>query len=62
MSRLPENQMKIKTEDGTLMLSKAEYGRFDIIIMSEEFASAYGAKTLYDNEKNVIIKIGSNAE
>jgi hypothetical protein len=54
--------MQIKTEDGTLMLSKAEYGRFDIIIMSEEFAAAYGADTLYKNDKNVIIKIGSSGE
>lgn len=36
-SRLPENQMSIKTEDGILMLSKAEHGRFDVIVMSKEF-------------------------
>ena len=43
MSRLPENQMKLRTEDGTLMLSKACHGRFDVIVMSKEAAEAGGA-------------------
>ena len=49
-SRLPENQMRIEVEDATLMLSKAEYGRFDIILMSVEYAKAFGIKTVEDNE------------
>lgn len=47
-SRLPENQMKVKSEDATLMLSKAEYGKFDVIVMSEEVADLYTASQLYD--------------
>ena len=52
MTRLPENQMVLKTEDPTLMLSKAEYGKFDIIVMSDEIAALYSADTLY-NEDNI---------
>lgn len=40
-ARLPENQMTLKEINGLLMVSKAEYGKFDIIIMSKEFANAY---------------------
>lgn len=40
-SRLPENQMKIRLEDVTLMMSKAGYGRFDVIVLSKEFYEAY---------------------
>ena len=46
MSHLPENQMKVYIKDATMMLSKAEAKRFDIIIMSKEYYDMYGAKTL----------------
>lgn len=42
-SRLPENQMSVRLEDITLMLSKAQYGRFDVILMSREIYEASGA-------------------
>jgi len=42
-SRLPENQMTIRLEDVTLMLSKAGEGRFDVIFMSKEMYEASGA-------------------
>lgn len=45
-SRLPANQMRVRVEDGTLALSKAEVGRFDIIVISDEAAQRYGASTL----------------
>ena len=44
-SRLPENQMKIVIEDPTLLLSRADGGNFDILILSREFAEAYHAGT-----------------
>ena len=44
-SRLPENQMKIRLEDSTLMLSKAQHGRFDVILMSREMYEASGASS-----------------
>lgn len=56
-SRLPENQMKIKSEDATLMLSKAEYNKFDVIIMSEEIAEMFSAETLFDNENVDVIRV-----
>ncbi|MFC2821281.1 MAG: hypothetical protein ACTTJW_04805 [Sphaerochaeta sp.] len=37
-SRLPENQMSLKIEDSVLLLSRADNGKFDIIVMSSEFA------------------------
>ncbi|MBR1865774.1 MAG: hypothetical protein IJ801_04640 [Lachnospiraceae bacterium] len=45
-SRLPENQMTVRQEDAVLMLSKAEAGRYDVIVMSKEAAEAYHAQTL----------------
>ena len=47
-SRLPANQMKVRVEDGTLAVSKAEVGRFDILVMSDEAGQAYGAASLAD--------------
>ena len=43
-----ENQMKIEQEAGVMLLSKAELGRFDMMIMSEAAAKSYSAQTLYD--------------
>ncbi len=41
-SRLPENQMKIRTEDLMMMLSKAEYGRFDVMLLSKVVTDVTG--------------------
>ena len=56
-ARLPENQMKIKQEAGVMLLSKAELGRFDVMIMSEAAAKNYSAQTLYDKENILTIKM-----
>ena len=37
-SKLPENQMQLKMEDGTLMLSRMDNGLYDVIIVSKEYA------------------------
>ena len=55
-SRLPENQMTVKTEDRTLMLSKAVEGRFDIIIMSKEVYEAYNIHKLFDDSFMISIE------
>ena len=47
-SRLPENQMTVRTEDATLMLSKALEGRFDVLILSKEFYDRFQAQKLFD--------------
>lgn len=52
MSRLPENQMKVTTGDAVLTLSKAENGRFDMMIVSAEAAEKYRIEDIYDG-KNV---------
>ena len=45
-ARLPENQMKIKNENALLLLSKGEYGKFDIIILSKELADNFNAESI----------------
>ncbi len=56
-ARLPENQMKIVQEAGTMLVSKAELMRFDVIILSEAAANTYGAQTLYDRNDIITIKM-----
>lgn len=56
-SRLPENQMRIKTEDSLMMLSKADCGRFDVIIMSAESAEALAARTVYEGKSVDVIRV-----
>ena len=58
-SRLPENQMGIRTENPALMLSKADYGRFDVLLLSKEAANAYDFSELYDEDGYIIIRSGS---
>ncbi len=59
-SRLPENQMKIRREDGLMMLSRAQVGGFDVIVMSKEFADAYSAQTAYGVGGVEVIEIGGD--
>ena len=42
VSRLPENQLSARVEDATLALSKAYYGKIDMLLVSEEAGKAYG--------------------
>ena len=58
-SRLPENQMTLTVTDGTLLMSKAEAGRYDSILMSAEYADSFGADTLYDKSGNMVIHLSS---
>ena len=57
-SRLPENQMRLHTEDPTLMLSKAKYGKFDVILLSKEVADIYKASYGMDRKRTVILEEG----
>lgn len=54
-SRLPENQMRIQAEDATLLLSRADHGKFDVIVLSKEFAEGYSAETAYRDNVDVIL-------
>ena len=40
MAQLPENQMTIRTENPTLLVSKAEAGYIDVVVLSKEMADA----------------------
>ena len=40
MAQLPENQMTLRTEDPTLLISKAEKGYIDTAVFSKEMADA----------------------
>lgn len=53
-SRLPENQMQIRRVDGTLMMSKAESGIYDIIIFSKEAADMYNINELAKRSDSVL--------
>lgn len=61
-SKLPENQMKIKKEEAILVVSRAEEGKFDILLMSKEFASSYKLKEKNKNYIKDIKLTGENKE
>ena len=56
-ARLPENQMRLQKEAGVMLLSKAELGRFDVVILSESAANMYSAQTMYDRSAVAVIKM-----
>lgn len=41
-SQLPENQMQLTIENPTLLLSRMQYGKYDMVIMSNEFIESGG--------------------
>ena len=55
-SRLPENQMKIKTVPSAMLVAKAEHDVFDIIILSDAVAETLGADVLYEKENVKVIE------
>ena len=59
MSRLPENQMKLSTEDSTLAVSKADHGRFDMLLVSDEMAETFGLSSVSENNSVEVIHIDS---
>jgi hypothetical protein len=59
-SRLPEKQMRIQTEEASLLLSRADHGKYDIMILSKEFAETYNAATL-DEKSTVQIEVRGGA-
>jgi hypothetical protein len=60
-SRLPEKQMSVKAEDATLLMSRADNGKYDIIIISKEYAKSYGVTTA-EGENTTLINIISENE
>ena len=45
-ARLAEHQMTLKSENGLLAVSKAQWGVFDVLILSREAAEAYRLDTV----------------
>lgn len=41
-SQLPENQMQLTVENPTLLLSRMAYGKYDMVLLSQEFIDSYG--------------------
>ncbi len=60
-SRLPEKQMRIQQEDATLLMSRADNGKYDIIIISKEYANSYDVTTA-EGENTALINIVSERE
>ena len=56
-AQLPENQMKLRTEDLTLLVSKAESGYIDAAVFSKEIAQAMKLSTEKCSEKSVVIEV-----
>ena len=54
-SRLPENRMKLRIEQGVLALSKAEAGRYDTMVISDDMAAALGADAFMGGSDAVVI-------
>ena len=61
-SRLAENQMKITESDPTLMISKADSGRFDVIVMSAELADRLGAESVNKREQTVMLRVKGDSD
>jgi hypothetical protein len=60
-SRLPERQMSVQEEDATLLMSRADNGKYDIIIISKEFAQSYDAVTA-EGESTVLLNIAGGSD
>jgi hypothetical protein len=60
-SRLPEKQMSIQEENGALLVSRADHGKYDILILSEEFAESYDITTIDDGNAVMIDLIGGSS-
>ncbi len=56
-AQLPENQMQLRTENLTLLLSKAENGCIDAALFSKEIAQAMGLSVTEQNGKITVINI-----
>lgn len=61
-SKLPENQMKIKKEDAILLVSRAEEGDFDTLVISLEFAKSYKLEKFPDFIKVIKLSEEKNNE
>ena len=61
-AQLPENQMKVREENPTLLASKAEAGAVDIAIFSKEMADHLKLKTKADLPGVAVIEVSGGEE
>lgn len=59
-SRLPEHQMTLRTEEGALLMSKAERGLYDVVVLSKEAADAYDVSALSADENAIVVRIAED--
>ena len=60
--RLAENQMELTTENSLLVVSRAENGLFDVIVLSKEMAEALDFSAVYARGDAAVIEVKGAAE
>ena len=60
--RLAENQMTVTKENGTLLVSKAENGLFDVIVLSKEMADLQDYEKAMSREDVTAVMVEGAAE
>ena len=61
-AQLPENQMQLRSEDPTLLASKAEAGYIDIAVFSQEMADAVDLNTAGGSDSVAILRIRGESD
>ena len=56
-ARLAKNQMKLTTENGLLVVSRAENGLYDAVILSREMADAWDYSAVYAREDALVLTV-----
>ena len=56
-ARLAENQMSLRSENGVLLVSKAELGLYDVVILSRETADALGCAAVYARPDALVLTV-----
>ena len=57
MVRLAENQMKLTAENSLLVVSRAEKGLYDVIVLSKEMADAVDFSAVYARDDAQVITV-----
>lgn len=60
-ARLAENQMSLRSENGVLLVSKAERGLYDVVILSREAADAYDYSAVYARPDALVFAVEGGA-
>lgn len=56
-ARLAENQMTLSAENSLLVVSRAENGLYDVIILSKEMADAVDFSAVYDRTDAAVVTV-----